>query len=822
MENLTNKKINYRFNIFTGIFIVVLLFTGIFSILLMREINEGITGVSENWLPSVIIAEELNTKTSDLRIAEVSHVISQDMVDMYLHEEIIRSTAIEITEMLNSYIDDYVTNEIDYALITEAESLWKQYLVVHAEMITYSRNNDTNSAMNLMENESLELFTEVSDTFLQLVYFNKAGADEARDISNTIFSRMVTILFLLTILVFFIIKKFKELIREISVAQARIKTAHKEALLTAEQLKYAHEEAILSTQAKSNFLANMSHEIRTPMNAISGMTDIILRESRDDEVSEYAQNIKNACDNLLAIINDVLDISKIESGKLEIVEDEYSLSNLLRDVLNITTNRLQDKPLIFITNFQHDLPDKLIGDSIRVKQIMVNLLNNAVKFTEAGNITFNLSGVYNNGSLELKFSVQDTGQGISQEDLDKIFVEFERINTTKNRSVEGTGLGLAISKRLCELMDGHIEIESEVDIGTTFSITIKQKYIEYIPIAHVETSKSVLIFEPRDLYRNSIEDACENLDLQNIKSCALQSQFSEALSETSYDYIFTSSMYLLKVEEKVSKSNANSKIVLLADNADIKNAYDHTTILLPANSISIANVVNGKSANGSITNSIETTHFTAPECNILIVDDNMVNIKVSQGLMKPYNFNIDTAENGAVAVEKIKNAHFDLVFMDHMMPIMDGIDATIAVRAMSEDYYQKLPIIALTANAIIGTREMFINEGMNDFLAKPIKINALHEILIKWLPNDKLIFASKDESSSQGEENELSENEVHNETATLQIHCIDTVRGLKSVGGNFDTYIEILKMYYADAHKRIPNIREAFEKESFTYIWYSF
>lgn len=569
-----------------------------------------------------------------------------------------------------------------------------------------------------------------------------------------------------------------------------------------EHLRLAHEEAVLSSKAKSNFLANMSHEIRTPMNAISGMTDIILRETDKTEVGEYAHNIKRACDSLLAIINDVLDISKIESGKLDIVEGEYELSSILNDVINIANARLELKSLMFVTDFQHDLPDKLIGDEVRVKQVMVNILNNAIKFTHEGHVKLDVSGKYGDGELELCIKISDTGTGIAPEDLEKLFIEFERVNTTKNRTIEGTGLGLAISKRLCEMMEGTITVESTEGEGSTFSIIVKQKYNEYTPLAKVEETKSVLIFEARDVYRNSMELACEQLKVPNV-CCSLQSELNEALNEKKFDYVFTSCMYLSKVEEMIEKLKLTSKIVLLADTAEIKAKYDFTSIVLPANSLAISNVLNGKTFKN--TDEADFINFIAPSCHILVVDDNLVNLKVAKGLMKPYQFEISTAENGKIAVEMIKENKYDMVFMDHMMPIMDGIDATIAVRALEDEYFKTLPIVALTANAIIGTREMFIKEGMNDFLAKPIKLTTLHEILAKWLPKEKQIQGA-DEAENPQETAQISEK-------SITIHCVDTALGVQRVGGDFDTYIDILDMYYKDGVKRASSIQSLFKEK---------
>ncbi len=791
MSQILNSKLKYKFYGFTATLILSLLFTGVLSVLLMREINTGTTIVSMNWMPSVIIAEELNTATSDFRIAEASHVISQDRETMQQHELTLQYISDDIESMFREYSWNLVTNETDRALLDEAMALWAEYLALHAQMITYSRDNDTETAMSIMSNESEMLFNEVSAVFLELVHFNKDGADQASLEGDSLYSHATVIICVIFLISIFIFRKFSLLMTEIEQTQ--------------EELSHSQEEALLSSQAKSNFLANMSHEIRTPMNAISGMIDIILRETEDEEITEYAQNIKRACDSLLSIINDVLDISKIESGKLEIIETEFELSKLLNDVLTIATNRLESKNLMFVTDFQHDLPDKLIGDEVRIKQVLVNLLNNAIKFTHTGHIDFRVHGQFADGNLQLQVSVTDTGVGIHDDDLEKLFVEFERVNTTKNRKIEGTGLGLAISKRLCEMMGGQIEVESTLGQGTTFCIAINQKYTEYAPIAKVENEKSILIFESRDMYRNSLEKACQELSLEQVHCCSLQSELSESLDEQSYDYVFTSSFYHCKVQEMLLKKNLDAKIVILAENATIKTKYDYATLLLPTNTISIANFLNGKFLNDG--NNHVFTNFIAPECTILIVDDNLVNLKVAQGLMKPYQFTMDTAENGEEAVKAVQKKKYDLVFMDHMMPVMDGIDATIAIRALEEEYYKKLPIIALTANAIIGTEEIFIKEGMNDFLAKPIKLSSLNDVLHKWLPKELQIPVDGDEPATA--------QTAEAGTLSLSIPAVDTNLGLKRTGGNFSVYLNILDVYYKDGIKCIAKVKEYFDQEDF-------
>lgn len=789
MSKILNSKLKFKFYGFAVTLIMSLFFTGVLSVLLMREINTGTTIVSMNWLPSVIIAEELNTATSDFRIAETSHVISHDRETMQQHEQILMRISDEIQDMFQEYLADLVTNETDRTLIHEAIDLWTEYLNLHDEMISYSRNNDTTTAMEIMSNESELLFNEVSNVFLELVVFNKEGADQASLEGDSLYAYAVIIIMIIFVISLFIFKKFSRLMSEIETTQ--------------EELAQSQEEAIMSSQAKSNFLANMSHEIRTPMNAISGMIDIISRDTEEEETAEYARSIRRACDSLLSIINDVLDISKIESGKLEIVESEFSLSNLLNDVLTIATNRLEAKNLMFVTDFQHDLPDKLIGDEVRIKQVMVNLLNNAIKFTHTGHIVFHVQGAFSDGNLRLQFSVTDTGVGIHDDDMKKLFVEFERVNTKKNRKIEGTGLGLAISKRLCEMMGGHIKVDTTFGVGTTFSIEINQKYIDNTPIAKVETKKSILIFESRDLYRHSLAKACQDLSLTKVLCCALQSELNEALNEQVFDYVFTSSFYHQKVQELLLQKNLESKIVILADNTSIKTKYDYATLLMPTHSISIANFLNGKFLNDD--NVHASTNFTAPDCTILVVDDNAVNLKVAQGLMKPYQFQIDTAENGEEAVKAVQRKKYDLVFMDHMMPVMDGIDATIAIRDIEEEYYKNLPIVALTANTLIGTQEIFIKEGMNDFLPKPIKLSSLNDVLRKWLPEELQIPINAEE---------VVETTAKDESLIL-ISAVDTMLGLRRVGGNFSVYLNILNVYYKDGIKCIAKVQEYFNKEQF-------
>ncbi len=565
------------------------------------------------------------------------------------------------------------------------------------------------------------------------------------------------------------------------------------------ELRQAHEEALLSSKAKSNFLANMSHEIRTPMNAISGMAEIILRESNGRGVAEYAHDIKSSCDNLLAIINDILDISKIESGKLDIVEREYLLASMLNDIINLTRMRLSSKSLAFYTYIDSKLPSRVIGDEIRIKQILINLLGNAIKFTHSGHIGLRVSGEEIGEKCRLTFSVFDTGAGIKEEDIARLFEQFERVNTTKNRNIEGTGLGLAISKQLCEMMGGHISVESTLGKGSTFTVTVEHTCTQYEPLAHCNSRRSALIYEPREESSRSLCYAVRNLDCE-CTVCINQSSLLENLTSSHFDYIFTPAIHLQKITELKENLNLDIRVVVLSELNSLELisslSDDIYNITQPADCLQIANVFNDTVVSGKGTN--RAVGFIAPAANVLVVDDNAVNLKVASGLMEPYKFKTDTALSGAEAIKMVSEKDYDLVFMDHMMPEMDGIDTTIAIRKLNVKY-SSLPIIALTANAVVGAKELFIKEGLNDFLSKPIELGKLNAMLKRWLPEDKLIpVDTKDKS------------QVDNNPLSVTVRGLEPEHGLGLLGGNVEMYLDILRVFLSDGLKRIKVIEELY------------
>ncbi len=456
------------------------------------------------------------------------------------------------------------------------------------------------------------------------------------------------------------------------------------------EIKRVRQQAEKANVAKSEFLANMSHEIRTPMNAIIGLNDIIMEECADPQIYTHAKDVQSAAKNLLAIINDILDLSKVEAGKMELVYTDYHLKTVVDEVVGMMDMAASKRGLILKYECDGALPCRYNGDEGRIKQILINILNNAIKFTKEGYVRVYVTG--QGGAKEdeerLTFRVEDTGCGIRPEDLEKIFEDFRQVDAKRNRSVEGTGLGLAIVKHLVELMGGSIQVESVYGEGTAVTITIPQRIVD----------------------RRSIEEVPETPQAE-------------------------------------------------LERAEL---------------------------------------FTAPDMRVLVVDDNVINRKVARGFLKSYAFDLTEAESGPEAIELVRKNRYDIIFMDHMMPMMDGIEAAEIIRRDCGENGAAPVMIALTANAMEGMREKFLDCGFQDFIAKPLDRKELGQLLSRWIPEER--------RQAGGEEG--AESDPPADLSAFRIPGIDIETAGRYYAGDERGFADLLELYCMDGQRKGPLLRE--------------
>ncbi|MCR5687944.1 MAG: response regulator [Lachnospiraceae bacterium] len=473
----------------------------------------------------------------------------------------------------------------------------------------------------------------------------------------------------------------------------------------AEELEEKTQIAVAANNAKTAFLANMSHEIRTPINAILGMNEMVLRECRDEDILRYSGNIKKAGTTLLGIVNDVLDFSRIESGKLDIIPTDYELSSVIGDIVNMIRTRADEKGLELRLDIDGDIPNGLFGDEIRIKQVITNLLTNAVKYTDEGSVTFGMRFSDDPGdadSIILEVFVKDTGTGIRPEDMDKLLAKFERLEEKKNRSIEGTGLGLSIAENLLELMGSKLLIDSEYGRGSVFSFFISQKVTDRTRLGDHEAGAVAGPFEDRN----------------------------------------------------------------------------------------------------------EAETFIAPFAEILAVDDNPINLGVFRSLVKRTQVITDTALSGAEAVKKSAAKKYDIIFLDHMMPEMDGIETLEEIRGNKSNPNAVTPVICLTANAVSGAREFYISAGFNDYITKPVDPVRLEEMMVSYLPEEKVTRRLGTKRGS------VNEDDLPAEFAPLNGTAVDAAAGIKNSGGALE-YMSVLKTFDDASPDRVRELNKLFDAEDY-------
>ncbi len=570
-------------------------------------------------------------------------------------------------------------------------------------------------------------------------------------------------------------------------------------------LYMGNKEVEMVSKMKSDFLANMSHEIRTPMNAVIGMAEMALREEMTPEARGYIRQIKSSGQALLTIINDILDFSKIESGKMDIMEESYEPMSLMNDMVNIIMTRMGKKDVEFILDIPAELPVKLYGDMIRIKQIIVNLMNNAVKFTDHGQVRLQLEYRFlEEDVIQLQVAVKDTGHGIKPQDKDKLFRSFQQLDSKRNRNIEGTGLGLAICKQLLSLMGGDIRVESEYGKGSEFSFRIPQRVVKGDPsVLPVEEETHAMLLVANRYVKEQLKKDMGQLgvDCRWLEHERELEQW-EVLDNS---YLFVEQSLFTDYVQGFLKRNENLAGVLMVNfHSSMQYAISNLRVVKkPLYPLNLASILTGEQIEDEFDQEeSDGFGFIAPEAEILIVDDNAINLTVAEGLLEPLQMKVDTALSGKEAISRVSQKNYDLIFMDHMMPEVDGVETTHIIRRFYDEYAE-VPIIALTANAVSGTKEFFLKEGMNDFVAKPIEVKVIVSKLQHWLPPEKI------KKGVGGLNPQKKEREK--EASDLDIQGLDTKAAMELLGSE-KLFWAALKDYYRVIDRKCEMIKQ-FETE---------
>ncbi len=602
----------------------------------------------------------------------------------------------------------------------------------------------------------------------------------------------------------------------------------------------------VAEKSKDDFMVNISHEIRTPINAVCGMSEAILQEELPPDVRKDVIDIQTAGRNLLATVSNILDFSELESGQMQLAEESYNITSTITDIINMALTKENGRHLELIVDCDANLPSNLVGDEQKLRRAVMNLLDNAMKFTNNGGIILRITGRKEEYGMNLMVSVKDSGIGITRTDVEKIFTSFSQVDTKRNRKEGGVGLGLAITQALVRSMGGFLTVNSTPGAGSEFLFTVPMKVLDETPIVSVKNKKQLFAAcyinmdkynysVVREGYETCIAHMADQFGIL-FRICKNLPELKRRMEHEKYSHVFIGwEEYCEETEFFEQLSSRTTVVLILNYGQDTRVGSGMLRIYKPFTVLSIAAVFNGQKLIRNEEHISIHNRFIAPKANVLVVDDNAMNLKVMARLLLPYQIKVTMAGSGQEALDKLDHKQFDCVFLDHMMPEMDGVETLHRIRRKPGSYFQSLTVIAFTANAIGGAREMFLSEGFDDFIAKPIELSVLERMLRKYIPKSKQVVIEEesggtDEQRNTAKENAESINEKEEPVVTKQekAPCSPAEREEKALSalrkagivieqaiqycGDRDGFRDIIGIYHREGAKRKRQLEQYYKE----------
>jgi len=559
--------------------------------------------------------------------------------------------------------------------------------------------------------------------------------------------------------------------------------------------------------AKSTFLTSMSHDIRTPMNSIIGISELVFREKTNDELFNEVSVIKSSAYDLLEIIDDVLIYSKLDSAEMEIQKNDVELEEFFRQLIDSIRTTVNDKNIILKIDIAGDIPKKVYADSSKIKQVFIRLFFVALSMTDNGRIIISINGKYTEDKNHYIFecSVSDTGRGLKQADLDAIYGVYSVYDSKQNSNLKGIGLKYTICRELLKLMDGDLDVSSIENVGTTASFNFTCKVTDSTPMLKIEDaqSKKVLIYVSDDFELNEWKNIMDGFKIRPVYVNSFFT-FNKTIDKTNFDYIFVPENLYPNVSGLIDTYNAFEKTYVICTPDKTMGAFGKSRIVrIPITSLSIDKILNNRWNAKAYESTDDKIDYDGTGAKVLVVDDNNVNLRVAMSIFKRFKINIDVANSGEEAINKLKQIDYDLVLMDMVMPEMTGEETLINIRKSDEVIRKNVPIIALTATVGENIREEILGKGFQEYLAKPIKVKYLTEALIKFLPPSVFKVSQDDAKAAK----EVKANQNENDLLKAE-NVLDTGLGKFNIGGVEENYAAILNTYYTECNKHLINLPE--------------